>query len=216
MKIKVLLADDHKLFRDGLSTLLNKQPDMRVVGEAKDGTSSVQLARELDPDFILMDISMSDLNGIEATRRILAERPRTKVLMLSMHSDRRFVIEALKAGACGYLLKDSAFEELLVAIKTARENQFYLSREITSIVVEDYINLVKSAESSAFAILTNREREVLQLIAEGKATKEIANQLNVSVKTIETHRKQLMDKLNIHSIAELTKYAIREGITPLE
>jgi DNA-binding NarL/FixJ family response regulator len=216
MKIKVLLADDHKLFRDGLSTLLNKQPDMKVVGEAKDGTSSVQLARELDPDFILMDISMSDLNGIEATRRILSERPRTKVLMLSMHSDRRFVIEALKAGACGYLLKDSAFEELLLAIKTARENQFYLSREITSIVVEDYINLVKSAESSAFAILTNREREVLQLIAEGKATKEIANQLNVSVKTIETHRKQLMDKLNIHSIAELTKYAIREGITPLE
>ena len=218
MEIRILLADDHKLFRDGLRTLLEKQPGARVVGEAGDGLKCVDLCRELKPDIILMDISMPQLNGIEATRRILHENPRTRVVMLSMHSDRRFVIETLKTGAKGYLLKDSAFEELVSVLGAVMEGRIYLSREITDIVVKDYVELARSTdgESTAFSVLSAREREVLQLLAEGKTTKEIAGKLHVSAKTIETHRKQIMQKLNMHSIAELTKYAIREGLTQLD
>ncbi len=216
MPVKILLADDHKLFRDGLRTLFANKADVTVVGEASDGTETVTLAREVQPDLILMDVSMPGLNGIEATRQILAERAATKIIILSMHSDRRYVTEALKAGAVGYLLKDSAFEELIDVIRDVLKGRIRLSNAITSVVVSDYIKLAAAEESSAFTLLSAREREVLQLIAEGNSTRDIAARLNVSVKTIESHRKQIMDKLNLRSVAELTKYAIREGLTPLE
>jgi DNA-binding NarL/FixJ family response regulator len=215
MKNKILIADDHWLFRDGLKALLEKQADMQVVGETADGIAAVKAILEKKPDIVLMDISMPELNGIEATRQIMENRPETKVIVLSMHSDQRYIAESLKAGAVGYILKDCPTEELLVAIRAVANKQIYLSRQITESVVRDYINLNKGGSSQVFAILSPREREVLQLLAEGKSTKEIAEKLNVSVKTIETHRKQIMDKLNIRSIAELTKYAIREGLTSL-
>ncbi|MGD1047343.1 MAG: response regulator transcription factor [Candidatus Krumholzibacteriaceae bacterium] len=216
MPVTILIADDHRLFRDGLRTLLEGQKDLSVIAEATDGAETVAVAAELNPDIVLMDISMPGLNGIEATRRILSESARPKIIMLSMHSDRRFVLESLKAGAAAYILKDCAFEELLLAIKAVRGNKMYLSSRINDSVIKDYIAVAKSVPGSAFSILSAREREVLQLLAEGKTTKETAARLRVSVKTIETHRKQIMDKLDIHSVAELTKYAIREGLTPLE
>ena len=215
MKFKILIADDHRLFRDGLKALLEKQADMQVVGETADGIASVKAALEKKPDIVLMDISMPELNGIEATRQIMENRPDTRVMVLSMHSDQRYIAECLKAGAVGYILKDCPTEELLTAIRAVASKQVYLSRQITESVVRDYINLNKGGSSQVFAVLSPREREVLQLLAEGKSTKQIAETLNVSVKTIETHRKQIMDKLNMRSIAELTKYAIREGLTSL-
>ncbi len=216
MPVTILIADDHRLFRDGLRTLLEGQKDVSVIAETTDGSETVAAAAELKPDIVLMDVSMPGLNGIEATRRILSASAPPKIIMLSMHSDRRFVLESLKAGAVAYLLKDCAFEELLLAIKAVRGNRMYLSRLISDSVIKDYIAIAKSVPVSAFSILSAREREVLQLLAEGKTTKETAARLHVSVKTIETHRKQIMDKLDIHSVAELTKYAIREGLTPLE
>jgi DNA-binding NarL/FixJ family response regulator len=216
MKLRVLIADDHRLFRDGLRTLLEKEPNIEIIGEATDGPSAVVAAGERKPDVVLMDISMPVLNGIEATRKITTENPAVRVIMLSMHSDRRFVIESLKAGAIGYLVKDCAIDELLAAIRAVVNKRMYLSAAIAESVLKDYIGLVKSTPGSAFSVLTAREREVLQSLAEGGSTKEVAAHLQVSIKTIETHRKQIMDKLGIHSIAELTKYAIREGLTPLE
>jgi DNA-binding NarL/FixJ family response regulator len=216
MKLKVLLADDHRLFRDGLRTLLKQHDELEVVGETVDGPETVLAVMKLKPDIILMDISMPNLNGIDATRKILADRPTVKVIMLSMHSDQRYVIESLRAGATGYLLKDCAVDELMAAILIVAKDQIYLARSIAKVILRDYINLVASKPGSVFSTLSAREREVLQLLAEGKSTKEISSQLQVSVKTVETHRKQIMDKLNIHSIAQLTKYAIREGLTPLE
>ena len=216
MKIKILLADDHKLFRDGLRTMLGEQKNIEVVGDAVDGMMALELAGKLKPDIILMDISMPGLNGIEATRRIGAEYPDIFVIILSMHSERRFVVESLKAGARGYFLKDSAIEELIRAIETVKCGQVFLSSQITDFVVKDYMRLSDTKEVSAYSLLSGREREVLQLLAEGKSTREIAEKLFVSVKTVETHRKQIMNKLDIRSIAELTKYAIREGLTDLE
>jgi len=216
MSIRILLADDHKIMREGLRSLLEKKPDIEVVAEAEDGRKAVQLARRLRPDVVIMDVSMPDMNGIEATRRVISESPGVKVIALSIHSDRRFVAEMFRAGASGYLLKDCAFDELEHAIHSVARNRVYLNSGIAGIVVEDYVSHLQKTESSAFSNLTAREREVLQLIAEGKTTKQIAHYLNVSVKTIETHRRQIMNKLSVHSIAELTKYAIREGITPLQ
>jgi DNA-binding NarL/FixJ family response regulator len=216
MPVTILIADDHRLFRDGLRTLLEAQKDVFVIAETTDGTETVAAVAALKPDIVLMDISMAGLNGIEATRRIASTSAPPKIIMLSMHSDRRFVLESLKAGAVAYLLKDCAFEELLLAIKAVRENRMYLSRLIGDSVIKDYVAIARSVPGSAFSILSAREREVLQLLAEGRTTKETAARLHVSVKTIETHRKQIMDKLDIHSVAELTKYAIREGLTPLE
>jgi DNA-binding NarL/FixJ family response regulator len=213
---RVLLVDDHRLFRSGLHSLLAKQPNIEIVGEAEDGVSAVRMTQELAPDIVLMDISMPKLNGIEATRQILSQNVAVRVIVLSMHADRRFVVEALKAGARGYLLKDSAIEEVLRAIDAIVSNQVYLSRRITNIVVEDYVQMAKSNGATVYTLLSAREREVLQLLAEGRNTKEIASHLNVSVKTVETHRKQIMNKLGLHTIAELTKYAIREGLTELE
>ena len=216
MKIRILLADDHRLFRDGLRTLIDQREDMEVIGEAVDGPAAVAAAAQYKPDIVLMDISMPDLNGIEATRKIVAEHSGTKIIMLSMHSDQRFVTESLRAGASGYVLKDCAIEELIEAIRTVSRKQIFLSASIAESVIKDYIGLTVNRSDSVFSALSAREREVLQLLAEGNSTKEIAARLDVSIKTVETHRKQIMDKLDIHSIAELTKYAIREGLTPLE
>lgn len=202
--------------REGLRTLIEKQPDMKVVAEAENGRMAVQLVQELLPEVVVMDIGMPDLNGIEATRQILADNPEVKVIALSMHSAKRFVAEMLKAGSSGYLLKDCAFEELTLAIRTVIANKVYVSAGITDMMIKDYVHNLSKTEFSVTSILTPREREVLQLLAEGKTTKQIALSLNVSVKTIETYRQQLMHKLNLHSVAELTKYAIREGITSLE
>ncbi len=215
MSIKIILADDHEIVRDGLRSLLEKQPDMEVVAEAEDGRTTVKQVQKLLPDVVIMDISMHDLNGIEATRQIIAKSPRIKVLALSMHSDKRFIAGMLSAGASGYLIKDSAFKELVNAIRIVVSNKIYLSPRITGIVTEDYVNRLTATDSSAHSILSAREREVLQLLAEGKSTKQVALRLNVSVKTIETHRLKIMDKLGIYSVAKLTKYAIREGLTSL-
>ena len=189
---------------------------MEVIAEAENGRMAVQLVRKCLPEVVVIDIGMPDLNGIEATRQILAHNPEVKVVALSMHSAKRFVVEMLRAGSSGYLLKDCAFEELAVAIRTVITNKIYVSSGISDMVIKEYVNSLSKKEFSAASILTPREREVLQLLAEGRTTKQIANILKVSVKTIETYRHQIMHKLNLHSIAELTKYAIREGITPLE
>ena len=216
MPIKILLAEDHRIVREGLRALIEKQKDMEVVAEAKNGRSTVQLARKLVPDIVIMDITMPELNGIEATRQILAKAPGIKVIALSMHSDRRFVLEILSAGASGYLLKDCAFEELAQAIRIVTANQTYLSAKISKIVIKDYVRRLLLNNAPVSSILTAKEREILQLLAEGKATKEIASRLEISIKTVDTHRKSIMNKLDIHSIAELTKYAIRSGLTSLE
>jgi len=216
MTVKILLADDHKIVRDGLRALLEKQPGMTVVAEADNGRATVRLARELLPDLVIMDIGMPDLNGIDATRQILNELPAIKVIALSMHSDRRFVVQMFRAGASGYLLKDCAFEELARAVRAVLRNQTYLSPAVAGPVVEDYIQHLATADVLEFSALSPREREVLQLLAEGKTTREIAALLCVSIKTVETHRQQIMGKLNIRSVAELIKYAIREGLTSLD
>jgi DNA-binding NarL/FixJ family response regulator len=215
MPVRIVIADDHRIVREGLRHLLEKRTDFRVVAEAPDGESAVRLAKELSPDIVILDISMPGLNGIEATRRILAERPGVRVLALSMHSDRRFVIETLKAGASGYLLKDSAFDDLARAIEVVMARGAFLSPAITEMVVRDYVAQAGCDDAAAFSLLTPREREVLQLMAEGEPTKTIAARLAVSVKTVETYRQQIMEKLDLHSVAELTKYAIREGLTEL-
>ena len=215
MNIKILLADDHKIVCEGLRTLIEKKPGMEVVGEVENGRMAVRLAQELSPDIVIMDVAMPDLNGIEATRQVLNNGPKVKVIALSMHSDRRFVVQMLKAGASGYLLKDCAFEELTNAIRAVVANRTYLSPKIADTIVKDYTRLFPKTEFSVFSILTPRQRQVLQLLSEGKTTCQIASHLQVSVKTVETYRQQIMEKVDIHSIAELTKYAIREGLTPL-
>jgi two-component system, NarL family, response regulator NreC len=217
--IKIILADDHRLMREGLRSLLEKEPGMETLAEADNGRSAVKLARELKPDVVVMDVSMPDLNGIEATRQIIKEAPAVKVLGLSMHADKHFITEMLKAGASGYLLKHCAFEELGHAIRSVGTGRIYLSPEITGVVIQDYIHTAHNSGSPCSVsdpALTSREREVLQLLAEGKSTRDIASCLNLSVKTIETHRQNMMDKLQLHSIAELTKYAIVEGLTELK
>jgi DNA-binding NarL/FixJ family response regulator len=216
MGVRVLIADDHQIVRQGLRTLLEKEHDMQVVAEGDDGRATVRLVREKVPDVVIMDVAMPDLNGIEATRQIISEFPKIKVIALSMYADRRFVVNMLKAGASGYLLKECAFEELVRAIRLVLTHKTYLSPGVTDIVVKDYVQGAPPNEPSVFSVLSPREREVLQLMAEGKSTNQIAFCLHVSIKTIETHRQQVMHKLNIRSVAELTKYAIREGLTTLE
>lgn len=217
--ISIIIADDHQMLREGLMSLLEKQPGMKPVAEAEDGRNTVRQVLKFKPDVVVMDVSMPDMNGIEATRQIKKEAPEVKVIGLSMHADKRFVTEMLKAGASGYLLKHCAFEELGLAIQSVAQNRIYLSSEITGIVIDDYIHstvpkVIKGMV--AHSALSSREKEVLQMLAEGKNTKEIAGILNLSVKTVETHRHNIMEKLNLFSIAELTKYAIAEGLTTLD
>ncbi len=216
MSIRILLADDHKITRQGLRSLLEKQQDMEVVGEAEDGRTTVSLVRELSPSVVIMDVTMPDLNGVEATRQIVGQSPDVKIIALSMHSDTLFVTEMLRSGASGYLLKDCAFEELARAIHAVVAGKTYLSPSVSGVVVDDYLHRLSKADFSDSQVLTDREREVLQLLAEGKSTKRIALKLHISVKTVETHRRQMMNKLDIHTVAELTKYAIRKGLTSLE
>ncbi len=217
MSIRVLIADDHKIMLAGLRSLLEKQTDIEVVGEADNGRKAVQMAHEKKPDVIVMDVSMPDLNGIEATTQISESLPETRIIALSMHSDKRYVMGMLRAGASGYLLKDCASQELANAILQVAGGKKYLSPEITGVVLGDILQGGSPGEvATATSQLSPREREVLQLIAEGWSTKQIASHLYVSVKTIETHRRQIMKKLDLHSIADLTKYAIREGLTSIE
>jgi len=216
MSIKVLLVDDHAIIREGLRSLLEKEPKMEVVADTDNGRKARDLVRELSPDVVIMDITMPGLNGIEATRQITAESPHVKVIALSIHSKRRYVADMLSAGAAGYILKECLFDELVQAIQAVVAGGQYLSPRITDVVVSDYVKRLSAASDSPVAALTSREREVLQLVAEGKPTKQIALELHVSTKTIEANRRQIMEKLNRHSVAELTKYAIREGLTTLE
>jgi two-component system response regulator NreC len=215
MGTKILLADDHQILREGLISLLEKQAGFKVVGEAADGRTAVRLARDLQPDVVVMDISMPDLNGVEATRQIREAVPGVKVIALSMHSSRQFVKGMLQAGASGYLLKYSASQELIKAIQVAMTGRVYLSPDIAGTVVEE-LKSPPAGESSAFALLTSREREVLQLFAEGKSAREIADGLHLGLKTVEAYRRQIMEKLDFKSFADLIKYAIREGLTSLE
>jgi DNA-binding NarL/FixJ family response regulator len=216
MNIRVLLVDDHAIIREGLRSLLEKQPEMEVVADTSDGRKAFDLVRELLPDVIIMDITMPGLNGIEATRRIVDEFPAVKVIALSIHSKRRYVADMLSAGAAGYILKECLFDELVQAIKAIAAGGRYLSPRIADVVVSDYVKRLSTTVESPFETLKTREREVLQLVAEGKSTKQIALDLHLSTKTIEANRRQIMEKLNIHSVAELTKYAVREGLTTLE
>jgi len=216
MSIKILLADDHRIMREGLRSLIENEPDMEVVAEAGDGRTTVRLAEEVSPDVAVIDITMPELNGIEASSQIAARAPHIKVLALSMHSDEHFVTGMLRAGASGYLLKDCAAEELCRAIRSLVANETHLSPKIASIVIEDYRRGLSETRPARGKQLTSREREVLQLVTEGETSKKIASRLCVSVKTIDAHRQQIMDKLDIRSVAGLTKYAIRKGITSIQ
>jgi len=213
MNIRIILAEDHKITREGLVNLIKDQPGMEVVGEAGNGREAIQLAREHTPDLVIMDVTMPGLNGIDATRIITSSSKNINVIALSMYSDKQFVQGMMQAGASGYLLKDCAFDELVQAIRAVFKGDTYLSPGIAGIVVEDYVNRLSKSASSVSSILTKREREVLQLISEGESTKHIATKLAISVKTVETHRRQMMGKIGIRTVAGLTKYAIREGLT---
>jgi len=204
------------MLRDGLRVLLEKEPGLRVVGDAADGRQAIELARSWSPDVIVMDIALPGLNGIEATRHILAECPQAKVVALSMHSDKRYVIQMLKAGAAAYLLKNCASDELVRAIRAVLAGRRFLSEGISAALADHVAQEAAAAAGSAFTVLTAREREVLQLLAEGMTSKRIAGELNVSVKTVETYRRDMMQKLDLHNVAELTRYAIKEGLTTLE
>ncbi|MBI3194703.1 MAG: response regulator transcription factor [Ignavibacteriae bacterium] len=215
MSTKIILADDHQLFREGLRSLLVNELHYNVVAQVSDGRSAVQTAKEMKPDLVIMDFSMPDMNGAEATRKILEHQPQIKIIALSMHTDSKYISEMLSAGASGYLLKDSAVDELERAVTTILSNRIYISPAIAGGLVKEYIRHLNETPIGANA-LTQTEREVLQLLAEGKSAKEIAATMDVSSKTIDVHRHNIMEKLNLHTLPELTKFAIREGLTSLE
>jgi DNA-binding NarL/FixJ family response regulator len=213
--MNILIVDDHGIVREGLKSLIEQQSEMKVIGEARDGNMAIQLTKDLSPDVVIMDVSMPNLNGVEATKYILQQKPDVKVIILSMHTDDQIVKESLKAGASGYVLKSYLFDELLNALKAVEANEYYLSPRITGVVIDNY-RTEKSIDASQPPNLTTRERQILQLIAEGKTIKEIARMLHISSKTADANRRQIMNKLGIFNTAELTKYAIREGLTTLE
>ena len=216
MTTRVLLADDHEIVLDGVHAMLEREPEFEVIGKVTDGSQAVRQSRELVPDIVVMDLTMPDMSGIEATRLIVTEQPTVKVLCLSMHADSGFVMAALEAGASGYVLKDAAKQELLHAICTVMKGQVYLSPGVAGMVVDAARSRDAESGASDFALLTEREREVLQLLAQGETSKQIACRLHLSVKTVGTHRRHIMDKLNINNIAGLTKFAIREGLASAE
>jgi DNA-binding NarL/FixJ family response regulator len=212
-QVRILLADDHNILRDGMRLLLERQPGFSVVGEAADGREIVQLTQEHSPDVVVMDIAMPNMNGIEATRRIVEKFPNTGVVILSMHYDESYVIRSLKAGARAYLLKDAMKAELIAAIRAVAEGRSFFSPRISRILQEDYVEaLGRKGADDSYELLTEREREILQLVAEGKTNKEIADALNVSVYTVDTHRTHILQKLNLHSVPEVILYAVRKGI----
>lgn len=217
-RVRILLADDHTLMRGGLRAMIQGLNEFDVVGEAPDGREAVRLSEELSPDLIVMDVGLPGLNGLEATRQILKQRPHARVLILSMHLNEEFVKQALEAGATGYVLKDAPVTELVAALRSVADGQTHLSPPISRIVIDDYVRRTRqeSPVRTRYDALTAREREVLQLIAEGKTNKEIARLLNVSVNTVETHRAHLLDKLDIHDLAGLIRYAIQKGLIPTQ
>jgi two-component system response regulator NreC len=207
-KIRILLADDHAVVRQGFSLILSAQPDMEIVGEVGNGREAVELAGRLHPDVVVMDVAMPELNGIEATRRLADSAPRARVLALSMHKDAVYVREILRAGARGYLLKDAIDHDLVAAVRSVAQGEAYLSPAVSEAVLSDYRRHVKDP----LDLLTSREREVLQMIAEGKTNKEIATLLSLSVYTVDAHRGRIMEKLNLHSMGELVRFAMRNGL----
>ena len=212
-KLRILLADDHIVVRTGLRALLERQPNLEVVGESENGRETVELAASLGPDVVVMDVAMPVLNGIEATKMIVTQCPTTAVVILSMHADESYVMRALKAGARGYLLKDSAAADLISAIQAVSQNKSFFSPKVSRILAEDYVRVLKQRGAvDSYDLLTSREREILQLLAEGKANKEVATALNISSYTVETHRGHILQKLNLHNPAELVLYAVRKGI----
>ena len=215
MNTRILITDNHPIFREGLRSLLSREADLEVAGEAGSGIEAIEKAGELNPDVIIMDIHMPGMNGIEATRRILAENRIIRVLALSMEADRRFIVEALESGAAGYMLKDAFYAELAVAVRAVAAGDTYLGPQITELIIRDFMRRVPEKLPLSFSILTTREREIIQLIADGGNAKEIAARFGCSVKTVEVHRHNIMKKLNLFSIAELTKYAVREGLSSL-
>lgn len=215
MPIRILIVDDHRLMREGLASLLDVEEDLEVVGQAHDGRQAIEMARTLRPDVVVLDIAMPGLNGVDATRRIRSDRERTQVLALTLHNEHRFVVDMLQAGATGYLPKSCAFDELASAIRHVHGGRMYLSPAVTGSVVQGFLDKLGNGETADASPLTPREREVLQLVAEGKSSKEIAAALHVSVNTVIRHRQKIMDRLEIRTVAELTKYAIREGLCDL-
>jgi two-component system, NarL family, response regulator NreC len=214
--IRILVADDHQIVREGLRKLLETEQDMEVVGEAEDGRAALELARKLIPDVVVMDVKMPKMTGIDASRQIHAESPGTKIIALSIYEDLRFVTNMFRAGAKGYLLKECAFEELAQAVRSVMANRTYLSPQVADNVLQDYISQSDGPKPSAYSALTSREREILKLLSEGKRSRQIANLLDISVKTADTHRLHIMRKLGLKNMVDLTKFAIREGLTTPE
>ena len=211
--IRILLADDHTVVRDGMRAMLEREPDMMVVGEAADGRETVRLAETEAPDVVVMDLAMPIMNGMEATRRVVAGNSRIGVVILSMHQDESYVLGSLKAGAKGYLLKDSMRGEVVQAIRAVSQGRSFLTRQVALILQEDYCRrLQQRGLEDRYELLSDREREILQMIAEGRSNKEVANLLNIGVTTVETHRGHILQKLDIHSVPELILYAVRKGI----
>jgi two-component system response regulator NreC len=216
MSTRILLADDQRIMRQGLRSLLEKESDIEVIDEADDGRKALDLVKKLVPDIVIMDITMPNLNGVDATRYIVREFPQVKVIALSIHSNRAFVVDMLKAGASGYVLKECSFIELVEAIQTVMDGGVYLSPRVAGVVVSDYVQRLAKVAESPLETLTERQRQALQFIGEGKNTKQIALQLHVSTKTVEADRRKIMEKLDAHSIADLVKIAILGGLASLE
>jgi len=216
MSTRILLADDHKVVRDGLRVLIERQAQLEVVGEADNGREAVRMARKLKPDIVIMDIAMPDMNGVEATRRITASGRKPAVIVLSVHADKRTVVRTFEAGASGYIPKVSAFAELLRAIQIVGEGDRYISSRVAGAVLRNRLRFGAAQKAEVASELTPREREVLELIAEGATSKKIAHRLHISVKTVGSHRQNIMDKLGRHNVADLTRYAVREGLVSLE